>query len=136
MIILVGCLSTYWFSLPLWYLFIIKGEVFSYVPFSVYMIRPEHTVNTPLESWYPAAKKSSSLPNCISILASHTPFYTIKIVFRSLIMKKGCCLYLLWTNEHGYFSNLLYHLHNMLILVRWQGEIITTNSETLVYIVN
>jgi hypothetical protein len=63
-------------------------------------------------------------------------FTQLKLYFDLLIMTKGCCLYLLWTNEHRYYSNLRYHLHNMLILVRWQGEIITTNSETLVYIKN
>jgi hypothetical protein len=71
LIILVGCFST---SLPLWYMFTIQGVVLGFLPFSVYMIRPEHKVNTPLEGWYPSAKKSSFLSSCISILASNTLF--------------------------------------------------------------
>ena len=122
LIVLVGCFSTYWLSLPPWYLFFIQGEVFSYVPFPVYMIRPEHTVKTRLKGWYPAVKK--------------TLFSRTVSAFGQVILKKEYCLHLSWTNEHGYFSNLRYHLHNMLILVGWQGKIITRNSGTLVSIVN
>jgi len=75
------------------------------------------------------------LPSCIRNLASSTLFTQLKLQFVHLIMNKECCLHLLWTNEHGYFCNLRYHLHKMLILVCWQGELITRNSGTLVSMV-
>jgi len=79
---------TYWFSLPVWYIFIIQGEVFSYVPFSFYMIRPEHTVVGILQR----KENGSFLPNCIRISASNTLFFKIKIVFRSFDNEEGMLL--------------------------------------------
>ena len=59
------------------------------------MIRPEHTVNTPLESWYPAAKKAPVCRTVSAFCQVTLRFTQLNLYFDLLIMKKGCCLYLL-----------------------------------------